>query len=180
MPMMLNRTKKMAGVAVLSGITTILLMAGTMISVNTLFLTALSAFLTGFSIYRYGISSGIMQSIVCLLLDLFLNPDKWNFLLYFCFCLYIILAEIIFQKLNKIQEPKKKMRRQLIYNWILFNIIYIPAVILFHALFSAEMKFSGMTWIVILLFAGQIGWLLFDKAYREFFRFLKERKLLKI
>ena len=39
--------------------------------------------------------------------------------------------------------------------------------------------FTGSAQKWILLAVGQVGWWIYDKAYREFFRFLRERKLLK-
>lgn len=71
------------------------------------------------------------------------------------------------------------MRRQLIYNWILFNIIYIPTVLFFENILIREAAFNGSAQKWILLAIGQVGWWIYDKAYREFFRFLRERKLLK-
>ncbi|MGN1206555.1 MAG: hypothetical protein ACI4SQ_06160 [Eubacterium sp.] len=179
MRMHVEQTKKIAGVAMLSALSVILLVAGSFVKGNTLFLTALAAYLVGYAIFRYGLSGGVMQCVLCTLLDAFFNPDKVNFLLYLGFSIYILLSEIIFQKCNKMKDLKKKMRRQLIYNWILFNIIYIPVVVLFENILIQETRLSGSVHKWILVIVGQIGWWIYDKAYREFFRFLRERKLLK-
>ena len=130
--MHVEQTKRIAGVGMLSALSVLLLAAGSFVTVNTLFLTALAAYLVGYAIFRYGLPAGLMQCVICTLLDAFLNPDKFNFFVYLGFGIYIIFSEFVFQKANKIKDPKKKMRRQLIYNWILFNIIYIPTVLFFE------------------------------------------------
>ena len=177
--MHVEQTKRIAGVGMLSALSVLLLAAGSFVTVNTLFLTALAAYLVGYAIFRYGLPAGLMQCVICTLLDAFLNPDKFNFFVYLGFGIYIIFSEFVFQKANKIKDPKKKMRRQLIYNWILFNIIYIPTVLFFENILIREAAFNGSTQKWILLAVGQVGWWIYDKAYREFFRFLRERKLLK-
>lgn len=180
--MHVNRTRALAGVAVLSAFSLILLLLGTFVSVNTLFFTALAAYLIGYSINKYGLGHGGMQLAVCTLLDLFLNPDKLHWVLYLCLGGYILLSEVVFCKWNHIGDLKKKMRVQLIYNWILFNIIYIPLILFFRELLFAGSLPGGVdgnsaVGLVIIWGAGQIGWIIYDKAYRVFFRTLRERKL---
>lgn len=180
--MHVNKTRALAGVAVLSAFSLILLLLGTFVSVNTLFFTALAAYFIGYSINKYGMGYGGMQLTACTLLDVFLNPDKFHWILYLCLGGYILLGEMVFVKWNHIGDPKKKMRVQLIYNWILFNIIYIPLVIFFRRLLFAGNLPGGMDGdstigLVIVWAAGQIGWIIYDKAYRVFFRTLRERKL---
>ena len=177
--MHVNKTKKIAILGVFAALSTVFTVLGTVISVNTVFFTALAAYLVGYAIFRYGLPAGLMQCVICTLLDAFLNPDKFNFFVYLGFGIYIIFSEFVFQKANKIKDPKKKMRRQLIYNWILFNIIYIPTVLFFENILIREAAFTGSAQKWILLAVGQVGWWIYDKAYREFFRFLRERKLLK-
>lgn len=180
--MYVNKTKALAGVALLCGFSVLLQMLGTFISVNTLFFTALAAYLIGFSIHRYGLRYGGMQLSACTLLDVMLNPDKFHWILYGCLGIYIFFSEFIFCKGNRIQDIKKKMRVQLIYNWILFNIIYIPLVLFFQNLLFAGTLPGGISCrslqgMAVLWLAGQAGWFLYDKAYRVFCRTLRERKI---
>lgn len=180
--MHVNRTRAMAGAAMMSALSVILLLLGTFISVNTLFFTALAAYLIGFTVNKYGFRYGGIQFAACSLFDVFLNPDKFHWILYVCLGGYIFLSELIFQKMNHIKDLKKKMRVQLIYNWILFNIIYIPLLLFFqNLLFTGGIPggISGdsVAGRLVLWLAGQIGWIVYDKAYRIFFRTLRERKL---
>lgn len=172
--MHVNKTRALAETALIAALSVVFLLLGTFISVNTLVFTALAAYFIGYSVNKYGMKYGGIQWLVCVLLDFFLNPDKLNWLLYLSLGGYIFLSEFIFCKWNRIRDEKKKMRLQLIYNWILFNIIYIPLLLFFReALFAGEVE--GGTLIFVL--AGQLGWLVYDKAYRVFFRVLRERNL---
>ncbi len=181
--MHINKTRALAGVALLSAFSVILLLMGTFVSVNTLFFTAMAAYLIGYSIHKYGLSYGGMQLAACVLLDVFLNPDKFHWFLYLCLGAYIFLSEVSFRKWNRVIDIRKKMRMQLIFGWILFNIIYVPVLIFFQNLFFTGNLPGGISGdsvqgCVILWLAGQIGWFIYDKAYRVFFKFLGERKLL--
>lgn len=180
--MHVNKTRALAGAALISAFSVILLLAGTFISVNTLFFTALAAYLTGYSIYKYGLPYGAMQLAVCVLLDVFLNPQKFHWFLYLCLGMYIFLSEVSFRKWNRIVDIRKKMRVQLIFGWILFNIMYIPMLLFFQNLFFTGSLPGGiggdsLKGYAVLWLAGQAGWLVYDKAYRVFFKFLRERKL---
>lgn len=172
--MHVNKTRAMAQTAMMSALTMLLLLVGTFISVNTLFFTALASYLVGYSINKYGIRYGGMQLVVCALLDIFLNPNKLHWVLYLCFGSYIFLSELIFCKWNKIGIIEKKIKVQLIYNWILFNIIYIPLLVFGRQLLYAGEQIGGV-WVLWVL--GQAGWIIYDKAYRVFFRTIRERKL---
>ncbi len=180
--MHVNKTRAVAGAALMSAFSMLLLLAGTFVSVNTLFFTALAAYLLGFSVNKYGFRYSGIQFVTCLLLDVFLNPDKFNWILYACLGSYIFLSELIFQKLNHIGDLRKKLRVQLIYNWILFNIIYIPLILFFRELLipgalPGGIQANSVSGGLILWLAGQIGWIVYDKAYRFFFRTLRERRL---
>lgn len=173
--MPVKKTFAIAATAVASALSVVLLMVGTFIAPNTLFFTALAAYLTGYSINKYGLKYGFAQVVVCVLLDIFLNPDKLNWILYLCMAGYIFLSELIFRKWNHVKDEKKKYRVQLICNCILFNMIYIPLLLLFKDQFLFGKGISAS--IVVLWFAGQVGWIIFDKAYCVFFRTLTERRL---
>lgn len=182
--MHIDKTRAMAGVALLSALSLIFLLLGTFtfMSLNTIFFTALAAYFIGYTINKYALFYGGMQLVVCTFLDLFLNPDKFHWVLYVCLGGYIFFSEMIFQKMNRVEDFKKKMRRQLLFNWVLFNIIYIPLIVFFRTLLFADSFPGGIGrdstgGILLILAAGQIGWIMYDKAYRVFFRLIRERKL---
>lgn len=172
--MHVNNTRAMAGTALTAALSVVLLLLGTFVPVNTLFFTAMAAYLIGYSINKYGLKYGFAQLTVSVLLDLFLNPDKIHWLLYLCLGGYIFLCEVIFAKWNHAEEGKKKLRVQLICNWVIFQIIYVPFLICLRHLFPIENMPGGT---LVLWLAGQLGWLVYDKAYRVFVNILRTRKL---
>ncbi len=180
--MLLNKTKALAGVSILCALSVLSLLAGTFLAMNTLFFTALAAYLIGYSINQYSLKYGAMQWVVCTVLDFFLNPDKMNWILYVALGGYIVLCEFVFQKWNRIEKIRKKLRVQLFYNWIVFNVIYIPIIVWFRELLLGEnppeiVQGNSIVTLAILWGLGQIGWLVYDMAYRVFFRAIRERKL---
>lgn len=172
--MHLNHTRAAAGTALIAALSTILLLMGTFIPVNTLFFTAMAAYLIGYTISKYGLKYGAAQMVICVLLDFFLNPDKLHWGLYLCLGGYIFLCELVFMKGNRVEEPKKKLRLQLACNWVLFQLIYVPLLLFFRSYFPA---FDLPAGTFLLWLAGQLGWIVYDKAYRVFIGMLRERKL---
>ena len=103
-------------------------------------------------------------------------------MLYLALGSYLIICEWIFRKWNRIVDIRKKMRRQLVYNCIVFNTMYIPVIVLFQEMLLGEkakevLPENAILCVVILWVLGQIGWLIYDKAYRVFFQTLQRRKL---
>ena len=76
--MHVNKTKKIAILGVFAALSTVFTVLGTVISVNTVFFTALAAYLLGIIVVRFGIKEGILFYFVCAALDFFVNPDKMH------------------------------------------------------------------------------------------------------
>lgn len=170
--MHLKKTYAMAATALAAALSVVLLLIGVYIPINTLFFTAMAAYMIGYSIQKCGLRYGGIHLAAVVLLDFFLIPDKFNWILFLCLGAYIFVSEAIFQKGNKIGDPKKKLRVQLICNWILFNIIYIPLLMFGRELFLAPDVSAGtpVVWL-----AGQVGWIVYDKGYRVFFQTILAR-----
>lgn len=182
MRMLLEKNRALAGGSLLSALSVLLLLMGSYLYANTLFLTVLAAYLIGYSVHRYGLKYGGMQWIVCTILDLCFNSDKMNGFLYLILGGYIYVSEWTFRKWNREQEIRRKIKIQLLWNWILFNVLYVPAVIGFRHVVLHEKVWEvlpgkAVAEIGILIAAGQVGWFVYDRAYRVFFGLLRKRKL---
>lgn len=94
--MHVNKTKKIAILGVFAALSTVFTVLGTVISVNTVFFTALAAYLLGIIVVRFGIKEGILFYFVCAVLDFFVNPNKMHAILYLALAAYILLSEGIF------------------------------------------------------------------------------------
>ena len=104
--MHVNKTKKIAILGVFAALSTVFTVLGTVISVNTVFFTALAAYLLGIIVVRFGIKEGILFYFVCAALDFFVNPDKMHVILYLALAAYILLSEGIFLLMQK-KNPKE-------------------------------------------------------------------------
>ena len=104
--MHVNKTKKIAILGVFATLSTVFTVLGTVISVNTVFFTALAAYLLGIIVVRFGIKEGILFYFVCARLDFFVNPDKMHVILYLALAAYILLSEGIFLLMQK-KNPKE-------------------------------------------------------------------------
>ena len=165
-----NRTKMVATLGVMAAISAILLVLGTLISINTVFFTALAAFLVGIAVVKYGFGAGAMLFLGSAVLDLLLNPDKFHVLLYLAMGGFILLGEGSYKLLEKrIPNPKKRNGIHLICRIVVFFIGYIPLVIWMPRLFLTQtavdnwLSYDWVTWALIGI--GVIAFIVFDLAY---------------
>lgn len=169
-----NRTKQIAVMAVLAAFSTVMTVLGTIISINTIFFTALAAFLAGIVLTRYGKGSGVLFFAVCAVLDFLVNPDKIHVLLYIALAGYIVISEFVYC-LIRMEDGKKKENVHLVVRLVLFCLLYIP-IAWFLPQLLVDQQILRMAWLLpALLVGGLIGWLIFDKAYCVFKRLFMQR-----
>ena len=157
--MHVNKTKKIAILGVFAALSTVFTVLGTVISVNTVFFTALAAYLLGIIVVRFGIKEGILFYFVCAALDFFVNPNKMHVILYLALAAYILLSEGIFLLM---QKKNLKEWAHCVIRLVIFLLIYVPM-----------QKMAAF--YPLLIPAGVIGWLVYDVAYRVFKRIFYER-----
>ena len=153
--MHVNKTKKIAILGVFAALSTVFTVLGTVISVNTVFFTALAAYLLGIIVVRFGIKEGILFYFVCAALDFFVNPNKMHVILYLALAAYILLSEVI--------------------RLVIFLLIYVPMIFFFPKLLFGDAMQKMAAFYPLLIPAGVIGWLVYDVAYRVFKRIFYER-----
>ncbi len=80
--------------------------------------------------------------------------------------LYILIVEIVWLKLGRMSDRINRKALFWIVKYVVFNLIFLPAVLLFQeVLFVREI--SG--WMsVIVIAAGQVFLFLYDRAYEYF------------
>ena len=165
-----RRTRMIAALGVLAAVSTILLVLGTLISINTVFFTAMAAFLVGIVVVKYGFGAGLMLFIGCSALDLILNPDKFHVLLYLAMAGFVLLGEGSYKLLEKrIMDPRKRNRIHLVCRIVVFFIAYMPLAIFIPRLFltnEAWLRFYGEEWIYWALpGVGVVAFIVYDLAY---------------
>ena len=160
--MHVNKTKKIAILGVFAALSTVFTVLGTVISVNTVFFTALAAYLLGIIVVRFGIKEG----------NFFVNPNKMHVILYLALAAYILLSEGIFLLMQK-KNPKEWVH--CVIRLMIFLLIYVPMIFFFPKLLFGDAMQKMTAFYPLLIPAGVIGWLVYDVAYRVFKRIFYER-----
>jgi hypothetical protein len=160
------KAKQVAFLGLMAAIVTILMVLSSVIKTSTLFLLAAAAFLVGVSIREYGIRIGFGFFVACIALGFLLSPNKFYVFTYAGFSFYVLWDEVAYNVLAK--EVFHKCRRILFLfsKFVLFNIIYLSLLFTFPRII-----FAGVLTVqiyVLLICAGQIGWLIYDRAYEYF------------
>lgn len=167
--MHVNKTKKIAMLGVLAALSTILVVLGTVISVNTVFFTAAAAFLTGVVATRYGMGYGTVFFAVCAVLDFIFNPDKLHIFLYIGFAGYLLLAEGTYRILPG-RPGKKRERMHQGVRLLIFEVLYVPLLVWIPRLLISESIMKMTAFYPIMMVVGVVAWFVYDLAYAAFKR----------
>ena len=157
------KAKKMAFGGLMLALTVICMLLGSVVETNTLFLLAAASFFVGIIIREFGWKTGAAFYLAGVLLGMILTPNKLYVVSYAGMGLYILLIELIWDKLGRI--PADINRKALFWTakYLIFNLMYIPGVFGFQkVLFSRKMS-VGVLLVVLLI--GQVGLFVYDWAY---------------
>lgn len=158
------KAKMIAFLGLLLSCTVLLVIFSGIIETNTLFLLAAASFFVGVAIRESGLMLGFGFFIAATLLSFILAPNKLYCITFSAMALYILLIETIWEK--RMMKNMNWNKVFFIIKVIIFNLMYIPALMLFK-----EIIFPGgirNTFLVILIILGQIALVIYDIAYRYF------------
>ncbi len=159
------KAKKMAFGGLLLALTVICMVMGSVIETGTLFLLAAASFFVGVIYREFGGKTGAAFYLAGVLLGMILAPNKLYVATYGAMGIYILVVEIACDLLGRWNaDVRKKTIVLWIIRYIVFNLVYVPAVLFFQELlFGKALSF----WITAgILAAGQAGLWLYDGAYR--------------
>lgn len=171
-------TKRMAFLGLLCSITVFLIILSCLIEPNTLFLLAGAAFCVGIAIREWGVKWGSAFLAACLILGLILAPNKIYCITFFALSLYLVIREAAFVVISGSAKISHRGILWWFIKYLAFNLIYIPTLIFFP-----KLLFPGnISSLVLIGFfaAGQIGILVYDKAYDYFQIFIWGKLRLKL
>lgn len=160
------KAKKIAFLGLLAAFAVLLLVLGAVFEVSTLFFICGAAFCVGIAIREWGVRYGAAFLAASALTGLLVAPNKVYCFTYVAMGFYLLLSEILFQKIAIAENIKNRTKILWIGRYIIFNLMYIPAIIFVPQLF-VEKEIEGILWIVIWA-AGQIGLWIFEKAHDYF------------
>jgi len=160
------KSKRIAVLGLLLAIAVIMIVLSGTIETSTLFFLAGASFCVGIAIREYGLQMGIAFLIASVILGLLLAPNKIYCITYSIMALYILLSEMVWAWVSKSQNLKQPLRVFSILKYVIFNILYIPFLLI-----APKLVYQGEIniWIFVAIIAGgQIGLFLFDKVYCYF------------
>lgn len=138
---------------------------------NTLFLLAAASFLTGVVIREGGIAAGTASYVGTVVLGFLLAPNKLYCVTFAAMGLYIVVSEGLFRAVGRAERG----RQALLWfgKFVIFNLLYLPALYCFPRLIFAEGIRSGG--LLAAAAGGQVLFLIYDRAYEYFLTILWER-----
>lgn len=160
---MLINAKTVAFGGLMLALTEMCIALGSVIETNTLFLLAAASYLVGIVIRETNIRVGSGFWLAGVILGILIAPNKFYVFSYAAMGLYILLIEIAWNQIGKMQEEAPRMKVFWCVKLVVFNVLFICGLI-----WGKDMLVSGtvgVPFIVGILAAGQIGFVIYDKAY---------------
>ena len=136
---------------------------GRVIETNTLFLLAAASYFVGIIIREFGMRAGVAFYLSDILLGFLVTPNKFYVISFAAMGCYILVLEGSWRLLGKSGEKLQKTWIFWTIKYVVFNVMYIPMVLVFQELLFAR-KLSG-GFLAVVLVAGQIGVWIYDRAY---------------
>lgn len=158
--------KNIAFLGLLEAVTVILVVLSGIFDFNTLFFLALASLGIGIAIEESGLRLGVGFYLASVILSFILAPNKAYCLTYSGIGLYVVVLEVSRKTLAKYLTTPKKQRLLILIRFILYNLMFIPLLIL-----SPKLIYSGtIDWKVyaMLTLGGQVVWFVYDKFYVAF------------
>lgn len=157
------KAKTVALGGLLLALTIVFMALGSVIETSTLFLLAAASFFVGIVIREFGLAAGGAFYLAAVLLGFFVAPNKFYVLTFAAMGFYILGIEAVWHWLSKRHGMQKRHLIFWITKYVVFNIVYIPIVILFRNMLFAQAVSDTMLLVVIV--GGQIGLFVYDRAY---------------
>jgi len=158
--------KRMAYLGLLLSCTVLLVIFSGILEFNTLFLLAGASFCVGIAIRESGLRLGFGFFIASILLSFMLAPNKIYCITFAAMGLYLVISEFAWEKLASAKWSTNRNGILWIIKYVIFNIMYIPIIIFLPKLIYQGELNRGF--LAVLLIGGQIGLLIYDKAYSYF------------
>ncbi|MFV0465404.1 MAG: hypothetical protein ACK5ML_04960 [Lachnospiraceae bacterium] len=161
------KSKQMAFLGILSGLITICIVVSSILEFNSLFFLCAAAYGIGIAIREFGIRSGFTCFAACLMLGIFLAPNKLYLLTFSVFSCYILGREGMYLFLGRRESLRHRNVFYLLGKWILFHAFLIPVLLFFPKLIYPGELFTGF--YILIFLVAQVVWLIYDKGY-DFFQ----------
>jgi hypothetical protein len=158
--------KKLAFLGLLLSIAVILVILGSILEFNTLFLLVAASFCVGIAIRETRLRMGFGFYIASILLSLILSPNKFYCITFSAMGLYLLVAEYAFEKLTYVKSNINRRKLLWLIKYIVYNLMFVPILLVFPKLiYTGHISHEILATIFL---AGQFFLLIYDKAYDYF------------
>lgn len=155
--------RKMAFGGLMLALCVLFMALGSVFESSTLFLLACASFFEGIVIREMGMKTGLAFYLAAVILGFLLAPNKFYVISFAGMALYILAVEGVWRLLAR--RPGRWQGRGVFwcFKYLIFNAMYIPAVLLFQEVFFSR-RISALLLAGVLL-AGQAALWIYDHAY---------------
>lgn len=160
------KAKSMATAGLLVAFTVVMLMLSSAIESNSLFFIAAASFCVGIAVREWKLKLGFAFLVASIVSNLLFAPNKLYCVTYAGMALYIWVGELLWEKIADAKELNHRTFRLWIGKYLVFNLMYIPALFLMPTLLFTK-EVTGW-WLIILLLAGQVALFVYEVAYEYF------------
>lgn len=157
------KTKMMAFGGLFLALSVVFMTLGSVMETSTLFLLAAASYFVGIVVREFGLKAGAVFYLAAVLLGLMLAPNKFYVISFAGMGLYIWASEWVWRRYTKMPGKLFSRKKFWVLKYVMFNVLYLPAVFLFQELLFAR-KISG-TLLLAVLVMGQVGLFIYDNAY---------------
>lgn len=158
--------KKIATAGLLVAFSVVMMFLSSSIETSSLFFIAAASFSVGIAVREWGFKIGAAFFIASSGLILLLTPNKVYCFTFVGMGVYLWMSELLWKRLADSNKIKNRMLVLWIGKYIIFDLLYIPALFLAPRLLFAG-KINGISAIILLLL-GQVVLYIYDMAYRYF------------
>lgn len=158
--------KKIAAAGMLAAFVVVMMILSSTIETNSLFFIAAASFCVGIAIREWGIRFGAGFLIACVILNLFLAPNKMYCITFAGMGIYLLLAEWLWERIANAREMKQRAVKLWIGKYVIFNLIYIPVLWFLPSLIVTK-KMTGILFAIVWI-VGQFALFVYDRAYLYF------------
>lgn len=159
-------TRKLAFLGLLSAISVVLIILSGILDFNTVFLLAAASFCVGIAFREGGYRIAAGFYLANILLGLLLAPNKLYCITYAAMGFYLLASEYAYDCMRKGKDSRSRKRLLWIVKYIIFNVIYIPAILFLPQLFYEGTINRNLLYLVLLF--GELALLVYDMAYTYF------------
>ncbi|WP_122642255.1 hypothetical protein [Luxibacter massiliensis] len=157
------KARKMAFGGLFLALTIVCMALSSIIETNTLFLLAAASYFVGIIIREMGLRTGTAFYLAAVLLGFITAPNKFYVVSFAAMGFYILAGEAAWNALGRLSGKVNRKVLLWIMKYSIFNILYIPAVLLFEQLLF-DRSLSPL-WTAGVIAAGQPALWIYDMAY---------------